>query len=40
MPAPEPEPVPASGAEELCAAAEEGAVPPSIVDLCMRQHGH
>ncbi|MFJ6795204.1 hypothetical protein [Streptomyces sp. NPDC091268] len=32
-------PAPAPRGDELCAAAE-GAVPPSIVDLCIRQFGH
>ncbi|MFD3717101.1 hypothetical protein [Streptomyces sp. NPDC058674] len=31
-------PVPPPGVDELCAAAE-GAVPPSIVDLCLREYG-
>lgn len=33
-----PRPVPAPAVDELCAAAE-GSVPPSIVDLCLRQAG-
>ncbi|MFJ4776900.1 hypothetical protein [Streptomyces sp. NPDC088762] len=37
-PHPRRQPVPPPGADELCAAAE-GAVPPSIVDLCLRQYG-
>ncbi|MEU9143356.1 hypothetical protein [Streptomyces sp. NPDC048349] len=31
-------PAPPAGGDELCAAAE-GAIPPSIVDLCLRQYG-
>ncbi|WP_328924187.1 hypothetical protein OG429_05750 [Streptomyces sp. NBC_00190] len=39
VPHPRRGPVPPPHVDELCAAAE-GAVPPSIVDLCLRQYGH
>ncbi|MGP3683887.1 hypothetical protein ACTVZO_04100 [Streptomyces sp. IBSNAI002] len=38
LPHPVRRPAPAPGLDEVCAAAE-GAVPPSIVDLCLRQYG-
>ncbi|MFG2874432.1 hypothetical protein ACGFYU_05365 [Streptomyces sp. NPDC048337] len=38
-PHPRRKPAPPPGVEELCAAAE-GTIPPSIVDLCLRQYGH
>ncbi len=38
LPHPVRRPAPPPGLDELCAAAE-GAVPPSIVDLCLRQYG-
>ncbi|MBT2480591.1 hypothetical protein [Streptomyces sp. ISL-94] len=37
-PHPRRQPAPPPGVDELCAAAG-GAVPPSIVDLCLRQYG-
>ncbi|MFD4243407.1 hypothetical protein ACFWP3_17695 [Streptomyces sp. NPDC058525] len=38
LPHPVRRPAPPPGMDEVCAAAE-GAVPPSIVDLCLRQYG-
>ncbi|MGR4879636.1 hypothetical protein ACIPUC_09425 [Streptomyces sp. LARHCF249] len=38
LPHPLRRPAPPSGVDELCAAAE-GALPPSIVDLCLRRQG-
>ncbi|MFG2983485.1 hypothetical protein ACGFYQ_19925 [Streptomyces sp. NPDC048258] len=38
-PHPRRKPAPPPRMDELCAAAE-GSVPPSIVDLCLRQYGH
>ncbi|MCX5015694.1 hypothetical protein OG765_32765 [Streptomyces sp. NBC_00555] len=38
LPHPLRRPAPPPGLDELCAAVE-GAVPPSIVDLCLRQYG-
>lgn len=38
LPHPPRRPAPPPGVDELCAAAE-GTVPPSIVDLCLRQYG-